>query len=312
MMRRSERNKKKKEVFSPKEIKSKAIINLNNKCTPVYTPDTSFDDEEETVVLKPYEICIGCGEGKIKKQTDWIECDSCRNWWHCCCANISQRDTQKFNKYNIKFSCAFCIIRKIEISKRAKKIVNTCTCKEEVEVNDEDYKEINTKLQCKADVPVNGKISTKKEISCIVNDPELVLVADNIENKELRNSKLIRKEITKSEDLRDKVKLAYRLPLGGVAVHFYSKQQKVDFQNKTVIEDFGKDSCWHNPKSCENNKETIGFGKNVPLNTNLENLKDKIERQTNTNIISISQQRYWDTKKLMPVVKINFYTHQKT
>lgn len=108
-MRRSERNiKKKQEVFSPKEIRSKVV---NYTFPQVYTTDTSVDDAESIIDLKLYEICIGWGKGKIEKETDWIECDSCRNWWHYCCANISHRDTRQFIKYNIKFSFSFCLIR---------------------------------------------------------------------------------------------------------------------------------------------------------------------------------------------------------
>jgi hypothetical protein len=50
-------------------------------------------------------------------------------------------------------------------------------------------------------------------------DPTLVLIAANIDSdkaKVLENSKDIRKEITKSENLRNRVKLAYILPLGGI------------------------------------------------------------------------------------------------
>jgi very-short-patch-repair endonuclease len=54
-------------------------------------------------------------------------------------------------------------------------------------------------------------------------DPTVVLIADNIDSdiaKVLENSKDIRKEITKSDNLRNRVKLAYKFPLGGIAFHF--------------------------------------------------------------------------------------------
>lgn len=132
MIRRSERNKRKRDVYRPnkdEQVKQKQS-NTNNSKTPI-DPSVSSDSDSDSE-LKPYEICIGCGKGKIAKPTDWIECDNCRNWWHCSCANISKKDAQKLNKYNIKFCCAFCIVRKSEILDRAQRIVNyedTCnTC----------------------------------------------------------------------------------------------------------------------------------------------------------------------------------------
>lgn len=75
-----------------------------------------------------------------------------------------------------------------------------------------------------------------------------MLIADNIKcDAPIRNSTDIRKEINKSDNLGKKVKLAYKLPLGGVAVHFNSKEDKEEFQNQKKIEVFGEESCWHNP-----------------------------------------------------------------
>jgi hypothetical protein len=69
-----------------------------------------------------------------------------------------------------------------------------------------------------------------------------VLIADNIDSdkaKVLENSKDIRKEITKSDNLRNIVKLAYKLPLGGIAFHFKSNKEKEQFQKRDNIEEFG-------------------------------------------------------------------------
>ena len=141
-----------------------------------------------------------------------------------------------------------------------------------------------------------------------VNNPELVLIVDNVETQQLTNSNLVRKEINKSENLRNKVKLAYNLPLGGIAVHFKSKTDINEFSQRPTIEEFGKDSCWHSPSVSSKNTESIGFGKNIPLDIEIKDLKHQIERQTGANVENITQQRYWDTKKLMPVVKIKFNT----
>jgi len=154
-------------------------------------------------------------------------------------------------------------------------------------------------------VETKGKTITPNKIE--ENDLSVVLIVDNLDsNKSLSNSKEIRKEITKSENLRNKVKLAYKLPLGGIAVHFKSKKEKEDFKKREIIEEFGKDTFWHEPKILQTKIETVGFAKNIQTKDNLESIKEKIETQTNTSIKNITRLRYWDTKKLMPVVKIEF------
>jgi hypothetical protein len=57
---------------------------------------------------------------------------------------------------------------------------------------------------------------------------------DSDKAKVLENSKDIRKEITKSDNLRNIVKLAYKLPLGGIAFHFKSNKEKEQFQKTRV------------------------------------------------------------------------------
>ena len=52
----------------------------------------------------------------------------------------------------------------------------------------------------------------------------IVHSVDSDKAKVLENSKDIRKEITKSDNLRNIVKLVYKLPLGEIAFHFKSKK----------------------------------------------------------------------------------------
>jgi hypothetical protein len=104
----------------------------------------------------------------------------------------------------------------------------------------------------------------------------------------------IRKEITKSDNLRNIVKLAYKLPLGGLAFHFKSNKEKEQFQKRDNIEEFGTKTVWHEPKVIHQNLETIGFAKNIQLKENLEVVKEIIERETKTIINNITRFRYWD------------------
>jgi hypothetical protein len=60
-----------------------------------------------------------------------------------------------------------------------------------------------------------------------------VFLSDSDKAKVLEKSNNIRKEITKSDNLRNIVKLAYTLPLGGIAFHF--KSNNVIHQNLETI-----------------------------------------------------------------------------
>ena len=107
------------------------------------------------------------------------------------------------------------MIRQTNIGERALKIIKSKT-----ESLEEDKSKETTGIQH----IYNSEKEIKSTTVDICNnqedyDPSLVLIADNIDSdkaKVLENSKDIRKEITKSENLRNRVKLAYILPLGGI------------------------------------------------------------------------------------------------
>jgi hypothetical protein len=91
-----------------------------------------------------------------------------------------------------------------------------------------------------------------------------------------------------------------------VAFHFKSNKEKEQFQKRDNIVEFGTKTVRHEPKVIHQNLETIEFAKNIQLKENLEVVKETIERETKTIINNITRLRYWDTKKPMPVVKLEF------
>ena len=303
MIRRSERTKKTKEIYSPNE--KKKVNNTKHKQfkQAQYDSDINSNSDSETGP-KIYECCTGCGKDKIDKKTEWIECSKCRGWWHCLCANISKTDSNKLEIYRVNYTCAFCVIRQTNIGERALKIIKSKTESLEKDKSKETIHHMyNSEKEIKSTTTVD--ICNNQEDY----DPTLVLIADNIDSdkaKVLENSKDIRKEITKSDNLRNIVKLAYKLPLGGIAFHFKSNKEKEQFQKRDNIEEFGTKTVWHEPKVIHQNLETIGFAKNIQLKENLEVVKEIIERETKTIINNITRLRYWDTKKPMPVVKLEF------
>ena len=63
----------------------------------------------------------------------------------------------------------------------------------------------------------------------------------------------------------------------------------------------------HEPKVLHQKLETIGFAKHIRIKENIEVVKETIEREKPKTIINnITRLRYWDTKKPMLVVKLEF------
>ncbi|CAG2186219.1 CNBP [Mytilus edulis] len=122
------------------------------------------------------------------------------------------------------------------------------------------------------------------------------------------SSKEIRKEIAKHPILEEKIQYAYSLPRGGIALHF-TENHKVDSNNIDHLIPtnlFGNTSKRHIPNYNNQNQQLTGFLRNIPLNCNVLELRDKFESKTNIKILNIHQLRYWDTKICMPIAKIKF------
>lgn len=313
MLRRSKRNGKPKDFFSPKapkQVKNK----INKTVTPTQTP-TKIKDTDIEPILKEYDICIGCGQHKCSSETDWIECDDCRCWWHCNCAGISNRDSNKYTTFRIKFKCAFCVIKQNHIIQRAKRITeNHLTVNIELnKVQKEEPKteDIKKTKSVESDKQSEKEIKKKTTKRIEKTDPNLILVIDNIENQEIfSSSKEIRKELCTLEKRAEKVKLAYKLPLGGIALHFEKKEDLTEFKTYNTEKIFGKESNIHLPASIRPHRESIGFIRDIPIHKNIKDIKSQIEKQTTAQITKVTRIRYWDTKKPMPIVKIEFDTPQ--
>jgi hypothetical protein len=149
--------------------------------------------------------------------------------------------------------------------------------------------------------PLKDYISSPASIS-----KKHILIADNVENPDkLTNSKDIRKRIQENIP-QTKVHLTYRLPLSGVALHFEKEEDKTYFENCDTTSIFGQNSVLHKPRTEFENHNKEGFLKDIQSNIDLNLLKDNIEQQSKTQILSINRLRYWDTKTFMPIVKITF------
>lgn len=205
MLRRSQRTKKEKNHFSPSKTNHQRQ-HITQICPESDTDSDTTNNLNVNVcennkpnILKDYEICIGCGKDKTHSKTDWIECNTCRCWQHCSCAGINNRDSIKYTTYHIKYSYAFCIIRKENTFERATNITKTVNNQlnntnivyptQQTTVND-----TNQSLQQSINITCKPKQKSFKE------ETEDIFIADTIKEPEkCKTSTDIKKEIYKQK-----------------------------------------------------------------------------------------------------------------
>lgn len=300
MLRRSNRNRKTKDSYSPESTKQVIHIHKNtNQCKISLSNsfNTTSDSEEE----KSYAICIGCGEEESKGKRNWIECDRCQTWWHLKCAGINEKDSIKFTKYDIRFTCAFCVIKNQRVIKRAKNIIENS-----LGTISENNNSLCNNLSLSA-LNSQDSICEKKVDKSKTGLDENIVIIDKIESpKDFSDSREIRKEISKYPNLDKKVNFAYSLSKGGIALHFKEEYKVVQENINHIIPNniFGGKTNNHIPESHARNRETVGYIRNIPLNCDISSIRQKIKDLTQVKIVKLQQLRYWDTKKCMPIIKI--------
>ncbi|CAG2203500.1 unnamed protein product [Mytilus edulis] len=227
MSRRSQRTKKEKDHFTPSKT--------NHQQRHITRICTESDTNSDTTVNLNVNVCI------------------------------NNKDSIKYTTYHIKYSCAFCIIRKENIFERATNI--TKTVHNQLNNTDKVYptpqttvNDTNQSSQQSINITCKPKQKSFKEVT------EDILIVDNIKEPEkCKTSTDIRKEISKKEKGSNIIQFSYKLPLGGIALHFPSSEEKKKFKERDAKEVFGEDSVAHNPASHFHKQNIIGFAKNIPL-----------------------------------------------
>ena len=64
-------------------------------------------------------VCKGCSQDvspskHSSNRNNWIECNKCGNWWHINCAGISSQDSDNFEQFDIKYTCAVCVFNSLK------------------------------------------------------------------------------------------------------------------------------------------------------------------------------------------------------
>ena len=72
------------------------------------TKEGSNQDLSDRCCCKCLTVCPPAqGESEF---ISWLQCGDCGKWWHALCARLTIEDTEKFDKFNINFVCAFCVL----------------------------------------------------------------------------------------------------------------------------------------------------------------------------------------------------------
>lgn len=290
----------------------------DNKKVKKCEPATSKTSDEK--------LCIGCyreeppKEISKRKTIDWLTCDICGNWWHSACARLPSKDAKRIVEENIKFSCAFCVLQLKPIQARAKELLQDLStkstekaCPEEL-VSNQIIDNINTLVELTrsiVDQPSYSQTDTHVVASKENNrdrtvSPENIIIIDGIQaelQKELRESKKIRKELNKINLVTGKFEEAYSLPHGGIAIHLKEEKDRDQIIKNWSETNLGGNTVAHKPKYQQGGSKT-SYIHNMPTAIPEDYIQSVINKDFRE--AKVHRLKFRDTNKPMPVVKVIF------
>ena len=249
--------------------------------------------------LEPVLNKCPCGS-KIKGKASWIACDKCSQWWHGSCVNLTKEICGIFRNKNLPFLCPHCIISKItdKTDSRISGCAKGQDIKDEITDTTTDGDKAENLLSSEDCSVVNGSSITEELQNSYLNNAKNVLIIDGIKSPEkFQNSRVIKQEIRKYKgDV--KIKYAYQLNRGGIAVHLESESDLASMKDKWPEEAFERGTSI----SCHE-KAVIPrcVLKNVMPHMNSDIIYKEVENQTGVKI-AIRRLKYRDSGKPMPIV----------
>ena len=300
-IRRSKRIQTKK-VSKPEQPES-PTKNVQNFEFDVKASAACKSETESESYQEKTQACFACTQKHppIRRypKTHWIQCDNCDEWWHLECACVSLEDSAKYGHYKISYSCALCVLRSSPWVKSNHLISDI-----------KDTKEQKQKVVSNTSTETYSSESPSNTQTCSADscktDKDCFLVIDNIPSpKQFRSSVEIRKECNKFPDI-NKPKHSFSLPKGGIALQYENKSQvEISLQNWPE-EAFGTDSAPHKARGIKEIK--TGFEKNVHLSVSVNEIIGTFKKSC--GVKSASRLFYRNSKRPMPVVKIEFLTEE--
>ncbi|XP_078573748.1 uncharacterized protein LOC144860427 [Branchiostoma floridae x Branchiostoma japonicum] len=238
-----------------------------------------------------------CACGLDHEEGIWILCDNCFTWWFADCALIPEEVCKIYEIFNLPYRCAFCVRDKIEgrelLGKQGKtgkkKELNTATLPDRSDKKQKEPKE-----------------QEKRE--CMVEEEKIVII-DNIRvTKNYRDSETILKEVNVYKP-KAKVKWAYQLPRGGIALHAKTTEDKQELLEKWPEKAFGEsDISTHSTSKTQPHPKCIL--KNTDKTVSNSEVEYAIEQQTGVKA-KVRRLYYTDTGRPLPIVVVETRTHEE-
>ena len=246
-----------------------------------------------------------CGS-KIKGKPAWIACDSCSQWWHGSCVNLTKEICGIFRTKNLPFLCPECIVSKITEKKRKAEscsVGKSSSSREDSSSQSYDEQSSSFKVD-------NTDCKVPKVSHDINTTSSKVIIVDGLKNpSNFQNSRVIKQEIRKYKG-NIQVKYAYPLNRGGVAIHAESEEDIELLKKDWPVEAFqgGSTLSIH-----ENSIVPRCVFKNVLPHLHTDTVISEVEKQTGV-VVNARRLKYRDTGKPMPIVIItcNSFEDQQT
>ena len=278
-----------------------------------HTPQSKSSCNSEPPRVEEDSVCKGCHLENsplkhVANKHKWIECNKCKGWWHINCAGVLLQDSEKFEQYNIGYTCAVCVCESLKHVEES--AFSSYISKSNVEKKIDKILSVTSVLTEEVSKGNSGKIETnhissalKNNISC---DKEAIIVIDNITSpKEYQNSKQIKSELVK-HNIADCIDSAYSLAKGGISLHLKDKKSVGNLIDSWPGEVFGGNTKPHLPKTATS--IVNAYLRDVPVNVSIQSLENCL-RNSYIQFLKVHRLIYTDTRKPMPIVRVTFENH---
>jgi len=214
-----------------------------------------------------------------------------------------------------RFPCAFCVLAQTPILQQSKIVVKQEIGEDLAQKHSNSEQQIGKKINTLVEITKtllgteqSGDSKTiKNQAKNTEVDKNAIVIIDNINvenNRELRDSRNIRKELNKISALVNKFEATYSLTHGGIAVHLKDKKDKKNILENWSETNLGGKSIIHLPRTNTTKGNTTVYFHNIP--TTLEETSIYTELSKDYKVNRVHRLRYRDSGKLLPVVRVIF------
>ncbi len=215
----------------------------------------------------------------------WIMCSECDQWWHSKCSGLSQSQFAFHCKNSdAEFRCAFCSVKGIKNSQITSQLIHILR---------------QSSIANQKPIPDDSvNVTSTEESQCA---QEHIVILDKVATpRDFIDSSDIKREINRCKpDL--KVKHAYSLPAGGIALHLQTREAEKTALAPWPEDAFGANVQAHKPNRCQPNPTV------VVKNINTSHTEQELEKSLKLKYgDEVSVKRLWSNRSdsPLPIIKV--------